>query len=471
MKGSLSQRKVVHFAIMATILLLSRGAAPEPPAAPINISAVQYTGVTFVACKGVDATARPAVPTDVADSFTILDDMVILFFKIEFGNKSSVTGPFRITIKAFDPQGASFGEHHKDVEYAGEGYVWIWQTDWWSLGAPSELSTGEWRAEAYMGDTLVSSLKFTIQAPEPYTFLTCTSLDKWAVPPTGVREYFNATTDKQVTIYFKMNTRKGRAPVTIKVLDPEGKVFSEMVSWALGSGWDWACPVPPEASSSPDKCSNPLNVAKMAPGNWSAEAYVDDKIVATLKFALYPRIPHVFLARPIEINKPETLYPGDTYTIKYSWKNDGGSTAKDVQMRVSQLQGLTLVNQTGPKDLPAGSTDMWIVQVKANQPGEYNFTVQAIVPNYSVYTYGLHVSERPFSEQYGLYIGTAIVIVILLAAVLVLMRRRRRPTPPAQPTATAPLGVALPARKFCVACGAPLPPDQQFCGKCGTRQT
>ena len=75
-------------------------------------------------------------------------------------------------------------------------------------------------------------------------------------------------------------------------------------------------------------------------------------------------------------------------------------------------------------------------------------------------------TEKPFVEEYGLYIGIAIVIVVALVAALVLMKRR----PSVKP---APLGVApeVPTQKFCINCGTSLAADAQFCAKCGSKQT
>jgi len=297
------------------------------------------------------------------------------------------------------------------------------------------------------------------------TFVSCREVDqsqkRWS--PIDVTNSF-ATTDEKIYLFLEIEDVKGPITTTIKAIDPQGKLFYEApLEWKEGS-YDWI------------QSFVWLAVAKMTPGEWSAEAYANDELIATLKFTLIPPLPHlVLVSKTIEPKEGEAIFPGETATIKYTWKNDGGSTAKKVQMKVFGLpKGLTLLEQTDAKDLPVGSSEEWIIRIRADEPGNYSFTVQLLMENEKL-TEGIItvlVSEKPFSEQYGLYVGVAIVIVIVLVAVLVLMRRRKRPAPPAQPVPTVPLGVApqVPTQKFCVNCGTPLPADAQFCGKCGSRQ-
>jgi ribosomal protein L40E len=296
-------------------------------------------------------------------------------------------------------------------------------------------------------------------------FVACRGIDKsqkrWA--PIEVTNSF-ATTDEKIYLFIDIENVKGPIRVTFKVFDPQGELFAqEHGDWEAGS-WNWI------------QYYVQLEVAKMAPGEWKAEAYANDQLISTLTFTLHPPPPHLVIAdKTIEPKEGEPIFPEDTATIKYTLKNDGGSTAKKVQMKASDLpKGLTLLEQTDAKDLPAGSSEEWIIKIRADQPGNYSFKVQLLVEDQKL-TEGaitVLVSEKPFLEQYGLYVGIAIVIVIVLVAVLVLMKRRKQPARPAQPVTTAPPEVAPQAstEKFCVNCGAPLPADALFCGKCGSRQ-
>jgi len=297
------------------------------------------------------------------------------------------------------------------------------------------------------------------------SFVACRGVDKsqkrWA--PIDVTNSFT-TTDERIYLFIDIENVEGPIRITFKVFDPQGELFAEEHGdWEAGS-WNWI------------QYYVQLEVAKMAPGEWSAEAYANDQLISTVTFTLHPPPPHLVIAdKTVEPKEGEPIFPGDTATVKYTLKNDGGSTAKKVQMKASSLpKGLTLLEQTDAKDLPAGSSEEWIIKIRADQPGNYSFTVQLLVENEKLTegTITVLVSEKPFLEQYGLYVGIAIVIVIVLVAVLVLMKRRKPPTPPAQPVTTAPPGVAqqAPTQKFCVNCGAPLPADAQFCGKCGSQQ-
>jgi len=302
------------------------------------------------------------------------------------------------------------------------------------------------------------------------TFVACREVDKsqqrWA--PIDVTNSF-ATTDEKVYLFIEIEDVKGPLRVTIKAIDPQGELFYQAPTDFKEGSYDWI------------QTYIWLNVAKMAPGEWSGEGYANDQLISTLKFTLIPPPPYlVLIDATIEPKEGQPIFPGDTVTIKYTWKNEGGSTAEKVQMKLSDLpKGLTPLEQTDAKDLPVGSSEDWIIKIKADEPGNYTFTVQPFLGNERLISekdkkpidlkVTVLVSEKPFLEQYGLYVGIAIVVVIVLVAVLVLKKRKR---PQAQPVTTVPLGVApeAPTQKFCVNCGAPLTADAQFCGKCGSRQ-
>jgi len=305
------------------------------------------------------------------------------------------------------------------------------------------------------------------------TFVVCKGVDerqeRWV--PIDVTDSFR-TTDEKIYLFIDVENVKGPITVVFKVFDPQGELFAQRsFDWKEGS-WNWI------------QAYMWLEVAKMTLGEWSAEAHANDQLISTLKFTLIPPPPYlVLLDATIEPKEGEPIFPGDTVAIKYTWKNEGGSTAKKVQMKLSDLpKGLTLLEQTDAKDLPVGSSEEWIIKIRADEPGNYSFKVQPFVENERLLSEKdkkpielkviVIVSEKPFMEQYGLYIGIAIVIVIVSIAVLILLKRRKPPARPAQPVTTVPLGVTpqAPTQKFCVNCGAPLPADAQFCGKCGSRQ-
>ena len=327
---------------------------------------------------------------------------------------------------------------------------------------------------------LYSALAGLLQLPaiasgSQLSFVACKGVDesqeRWV--PIDVTDSF-ATTDEKIYLFIDVENVKGPITATFKVFDPQGQLFAQRsFDWKEGS-WNWI------------QAYMWLEVAKMAPGEWSAEAYANDQLISTLKFTLIPPPPYlVLIDAAIEPKEGEPIFPGGTVTIKYTWKNEGGSTAKIVQMKVSDLpKGLTLLEQTDAKDLPVGSSEEWIIKIRADEPGNYSFVVQPFVENERLLsekdkrpielkvTVLVSEREKPFMEQYGLYLGIAIVVLIVLVAVLVLKKRRKPSTPQAQPLTTAPPEVAPkePTQKFCVNCGAPLPADAQFCGKCGSRQ-
>jgi hypothetical protein len=305
------------------------------------------------------------------------------------------------------------------------------------------------------------------------TFVACKGVDesqqRWA--PIDVTDSL-VSTDEKIHLFIEIEEVKGPLRVTIKAIDPQGELFYQAPTDFKEGSYNWI------------QTYIWLNVAKMAPGEWVAEAYANDQLISTLKSTLIPPPPYLILTdATIEPKEGQPIFPGDTVTIKYTWKNEGGSTAKKVQMKLSDLpKGLTLLEQTDAKDLPVGSSEEWIINIKADEPGNYSFTVQPFLGNERLISekdnkpmelkVSVLVSQKPFLEQYGLYVEIAIVVVIVLVAVLILKKRKRPPTPPTQPVTTVPLGVdaKAPTQKFCINCGAPLPADAQFCEKCGSRQ-
>lgn len=445
---------MLNLVMIAIILVPSIGFLPEAHAAQVRIMALPYAKVTFVASKAVNNTARPYESIGVTDTFTIVDDAVFLFIK--FDNLSYASWPHKLTLKAFDPQGHSFGEQNFEIKDPGEGLMWLWIARYWNLGEPSLMAVGEWRAEADLDDLFITGLKFTIQAPTPASFVACRvdTSKSYKCDPSDRTDSFNMTTDNTVYVLFVMGTVRGMVPVSFTLLDPQGRAN---YTWTAdhGAGYSTSFHWP---------------LSTLTPGNWTMQAFSGGKTIASFTFVIYPKVPHLVLARPVEVSKPETVYPGDTITLKYTLKNDGGSTAKNVQLQLSNVtQGLTVMEQTEAKDLPAGSSDEWAVKITADQPGNYSFTVEPVIANQTVMEavqYNTLISEQPFLGGLSLYLGIAAVIAVVLVAVFALRRRRKLGIQ------SAPLGVAQqPPTRFCRSCGAQLAPGQQFCGKCGSGQS
>jgi len=262
--------------------------------------------------------------------------------------------------------------------------------------------------------------------PKPSTLVACRTQPQMGVcPPTSRTSTFNSTKDRLAYFLFTMGTVTGNVTVTFKIsgyvtltlFDHDitlkvyhvriGKTLGEYgpVEMKTGSSYWWS-----------------VEVSNMAPGNWTVEARANSETIAGLEFAVYPRAPHLVLARPIEVTKPDTLYPGNNVTLKYTLRNEGEAPAKSVQLRVSKLQGLTLIEETGARDLPAGSIDVYIITIRADQPGNHSFAVQPYIANQTAMEetkYNILVSENSNPQQYGNYVEavTTMVVVIVLALV------------------------------------------------------
>jgi len=164
-----------------------------------------------------------------------------------------------------------------------------------------------------------------------------------------------------------------------------------------------------------------------------------------------------------------------SYIISLTAKGDFKST---VDLTVSGLPAGVEASFNPQSGTPDYASTLTLTVAQTTPPGTYTLTIYASGGGKTKSTVVTLIvqaaptptpspaptfTEKPFMEQYGLYIGIAIVIVIALVAALVLMKGRK--PAPHRPAEQAP------AQKFCINCGTSLPADAQFCAKCGSKQT
>jgi len=403
------------------------------------------SNITFVACKGIDKSQKRWAPIDVTDSFATTDEKIYLFIDVE-----NVRGPIRITFKLFDPQGELFSEDHWD--WGAGSWNWI---QYYGSYEVAKMAPGEWKAEAYVNNQLIATLKFTLSPPTPKIEV----VSKIQVPAENEPLYLGSVLAIKVTLKNSGALAKDVSVVFEDVTPAEGlTVFETTPARDLKTGEtaEWT-----------------IKVRADKPGRYSAvlRVYVAGEKVTEGQWDIPVSLPELELVeKKASPSEEEPFYVGDVATLTYKIKNVGKGVAKDVKVSVELPEGLTLVEASPAKDLDPGATGEWTLRIKAEKQGEYKgkiiFTSMGVEISDSELTVKA-TQKFPFDLA---LVGIIAVVVIALIAVLLAKRRKKLP-PAAAPTgAEAYAPPATGAQKFCVNCGAPLPADAQFCGKCGSNQ-
>ncbi len=105
----------------------------------------------------------------------------------------------------------------------------------------------------------------------------------------------------------------------------------------------------------------------------------------------------------------ETIYPGDTITLKLSIANSADRIIRQIDLKVNMdSKGLTVLGVTPVHDLYAKESSEWLIQLQAEEVGEYIMTVdlyaQGVEVSPEVFTLTTYISTKPF---YKCLIATA----------------------------------------------------------------
>ena len=406
---------------------------------------VSGSSVTFVTCKGIDKSQKRWAPIDVTDSFATTDEKIYLFIDVE-----NVRGPIRITFKLFEPQTLLFSEKH--VDWGAGSWNWI---QYYASYEVAEMPPGEWRAEAYANNQLIATLKFTLYPPTPKIEV----VSKIQVPAEDEPLYLGNVLTIKVTLKNTGALAKEVSVVFEDVTPAEGlTVFETTPARDLKTGEtaEWT-----------------IKVRADKPGRYSAvlRVYVAGEKVTEGPWDIPVSLPELELVeKEASPSEKEPFYVGDVATLTYKIKNVGEGVAKDVKVTVELPEGLTLVEATPAKDLDPQATGEWTLKIRAEKEGEYEGKIIFTSMDFKISESELTVkATQKFPFDLALIGIIAIVVIALIA--LLLARRRKKPPPAAAPTrAEAYAPPPAETQKFCINCGAPLPADAQFCGKCGSKQ-
>lgn len=403
---------------------------------------------SFVACRDVDTTQKPPVPIGVADSFSTTDERIYFFLLLV-----DVKGPVTTSFKVFDPGGKLFVQ--VNFEPKTENYEWL---AYWPYANVAGMinAFGEWRVEAHINKQLIATLKFTLSPPTPKIEV----VSKIQVPSENEPLYLGNVLTIRITL------KNGGA------LAKEVSVRFEDV--APAEGLTVFETTPARDLKTGETAEWTIKVRADKPGRYSAvlRVYVAGEKVTEGPWDIPVSLPELELVeKKASPSQEEPFYVGDVATLTYKIKNVGKGVAKDIKVSVELPEGLTLVEVTEAKDLDPGATGEWILRIKAEKQGEYKgktvFSSMGTKISESELT--VKVTQKfPFDLA---LLGIIAIVVIANIAVLVAKRRKKKPSPAATPTrAEAYAPPPTETQKFCVNCGAPLPADAQFCGKCGSRQ-
>lgn len=133
---------------------------------------------------------------------------------------------------------------------------------------------------------------------------------------------------------------------------------------------------------------NFLDISKVTDklGKWKVNAYANEELVSSTSFHLLLPFPVLEIVEMVQDPYPGLpTYIGNSIIIAYTLTNSGGVTGKQVEIKLDYLRpedGLRVYNITRPKDLHPLSTEIWTLELIAENPG-----------NYSIRT-GLYINEQ-----------------------------------------------------------------------------
>jgi len=300
----------------------------------------------------------------------------------------------------------------------------------------------------------------------------CTGVDKsdpndWK--PIDPRDRFS-TADKSVTAFVVIENVV--PPVDIKFVwvaphefSYNNKVWSRVVGNPITvnwEGWGWVY----------DGLTIERDDYTLPVGFWKSEVYANDQLISTVEFALVPSVDLV--SKTFEPGEGEPVLPGDVVTATYKLENTGLTPLLGAEFTAETVEGVTLVEATPPKDMAPGTTEEFVVKLKVTEPGEYKVMMNLYINKELIEGAPLEitVSEKPFWENPMMIGGIVFVAAIVLAALVLLMRKRgaAQPKAPAPPSYAPPPAVQAPATKYCINCGASIPPEARFCPACAASQ-
>ncbi len=217
--------------------------------------------------------------------------------------------------------------------------------------------------------TLILSLTFTPISQifvagwegEVEKFVVCESLDdsEDTPQPVNVKTVF-LTSDPEIFAYLLLKD-VSKDPIRIEWVDPDGDINAISKFNQTDELWRISYIVP-------------LNFFYKI-GKWTVIAYANNETISSTSFELMSPEPLLTVTNITQDPAGAApFYVGNTHSMTYTLKNVGGDIAKDVRFDVEELtpsEGLSIPSITEAKDLAAGSTDEWTIELLGEKPGNY----------------------------------------------------------------------------------------------------
>ncbi|MCW4032949.1 MAG: hypothetical protein NWF08_06110 [Candidatus Bathyarchaeota archaeon] len=208
-------------------------------------------------------------------------------------------------------------------------------------------------------------------------FVVCEGLEflDEAYQPTIVKDIF-LTDESGLYAYLLIDDYKIPLSISIEWVEPNGDIYKYIKFRSITNKSDEVIRF------------NFLDISKVTDklGKWKVNAYVDEELASSTSFHLllpFPVLEIVEIVQDPYMGLP--TYIGNSIIIAYTLKNSGGVTGKQVEIKLDYLRpedGLRVYNITRPKDLHPLSIETWILELIAENPG-----------NYSIRT-GLYINEQ-----------------------------------------------------------------------------
>ncbi|MEM3606655.1 MAG: zinc-ribbon domain-containing protein [Candidatus Bathyarchaeia archaeon] len=398
----------------------------------------------FVACKNVDESKRPPIPIDVSTVFSTNDEKIHLFIYLE-----DVTGPIKITIKLFKPDGTLFDE--VDSGWYKEKYNWVTFYPWVKISEIQNL-IGEWRAEAYLNGKLASTLKFML-SPASEIKIIGRSMSLVEGEPFYIGDILTikytlrnegATTAKNIVFKFEDIT-PSKGLIVIEASPPKDLSPGESGEWII-------------------------KIKAETPGEYTAvlRLYESDSKIIEGNWQITVSLPELqIIEKKISPSEEEPFYVGDVATLIYTIKNNGEGKVKGVKVYVELPDGLKLVSASPAKDLMPKEEGEWIIKIKAEKPGDYKGKIILSVMDAKIAEGELTVKalSKPASSFIGILTIAIIALIIIAVIAVIFMKKKKAASSKALEPSTPQIN-----KRFCVKCGAEIPIDAKYCLKCGATQ-
>lgn len=418
---------------------------------------VSATVRQHVMCREIDTSQKVWQPIGITEAFFTTDEKAVSLLHLE-----NVTPPLTIQFTWILPDGTSMKANpvritepqDPVIAYSSmkiKGYSW---------------PIGTWGVEAHADGTLLSTIQFKL-APPPLIQIVRA---EWSVDGRKVEAgkpiYIGEVIF--VSIDLRNNGQETGRAIRIAIEDFARKDIISVVD---------STPEKDLPAGAGDTWTVRMRAEKAGTTSGKARIYTAGQKIHEEYIMLVISGPGVELVKvTLSPEDGVAVYPNDILTVTYELKNNRETTAKNVRVTLEtpMSKNVYLLELTPAKDIEPGSTESFVIKLRANTEGSYSGKVLFYGGEVVIHeaTWSLNVSPLPFWRN-PVLMGGAITLVATTVAVIFLIMKRRPASPPAVPTYPTPYPPAQPSppatveMKYCMNCGAVMPAEARYCRTCG----